>query len=1100
MQALPTGGAMTAIFAPVADVEAAIATLVPSDRDLIGIAAINGPAHTVVSGAAPAVAAVAAVLADRGARVQQLAVSHAFHSPLMAPMLREFAEVARSTSFAPPRRRVVSNVTGAVAGEELADPEHWVRHVLAPVRFADGIAAVLGVGVDTFIEVGPHPVLVGMGQACVEPGTATWVGSLRRGRDDDQQLMTALAELFVAGVDVDWEAVQRGRGRRVDAPTTPFQRQRHWVRATRRPAVAGAAPGAHPLLGARWPSPSRSRTYAAELATASFGFLDDHRVAGTAITPAAAFVEIALAAAGATTGPSTAAPTVPVAVEDVVIHAAMALPDDGVSLVQTIVDGDAIEVHGSRDGEAWTLHAAARAATAAAPARLDLAAVLARTSEVLDAAAHHELLRARGLEFGPSLRGVAAIHVGDGEAIGEVQLPEAEVATAVRYGIHPALLDAALQVLGAVAVAATDDDEAVYLPVAIDRVTLHRAGATRAWSHARLREVAPGVPTLTADVLVADDKGAAIATVEGLRLVRADAAALARLAGAASTDDWLYTVSWRRLDADEEAGGHAALAPVAAMAEAAGAAVEPVAADVELDRHQAMLDELEAITTTLFVDALSRLGASLEPGASIRLDGLGIAPRHLALVRELLRELVADGVVAAAERPDEWVVRRAVATELGEARWAALLDAHPDGIGEIATTRRCGEQLARILTGEVDPLEVLFPGGSLDSAAQMYQISPLARFSNSIAAAAVAAAIGAAPGDAVAPPVRVLEIGAGTGGTTAFVLPRLPAGRYEYTFTDVSAYFLGPAQDKFADVDGVRYRTLDIEGDLDAQGFGGERFDVVVAANVLHATADLRHTFAQVRRLLAPGGRLVIVEMVAAQRFISITFGLTDGWWRFTDRELRPHSLLLDAAGWTRVLGQAGFTEAQALPAPTGGPVTARTVQAVLVAGAPAAPSAGEWLVVAAGDELDGGSRRRRVGARAAWRRRRATAVGRRLRGRDPTAASRSCSTARRRWPRRWRTPRSSSAAAAATRLCFVTRGAQPAGGTLADPVAAAVWGFARSVALEHPELAPRCVDVDPAPELAGHPAQVRRLVDGCSRTAARTSSPSAARARSSPG
>ena len=181
----------------------------------------------------------------------------------------------------------------------------------------------------------------------------------------------------------------------------------------------------------------------------------------------------------------------------------------------------------------------------------------------------------------------------------------------------------------------------------------------------------------------------------------------------------------------------------------------------------------------------------------------------------------------------------------------------------------------------------------------------------------------------------------------------LPAEGYEYTFTDVSPHFLGRAAEKFAAYPTMDYRTLDIEGDLTVQGFAGEQFDLVVAANVLHATADLRHTFANVASLLAPSGLLAMVEMVRPQRFISITFGLTDGWWKFTDRDLRPASLLLGREGWQAFLAGQGFVDPQVVPPATVTAPSALAVQSVVLAGAPSA-GRGElpvgrrhWLILA---------------------------------------------------------------------------------------------------------------------------------------------------------
>ncbi|NEC91810.1 type I polyketide synthase, partial [Streptomyces sp. SID12501] len=221
MQALPTGGAMWAVEAAEAEV--------PEAAD-VWVAAVNGPSSLVLSGTEAAVREVADRFAADGRRVKRLAVSHAFHSGLMDPMLEDFAAVLSEVEFSEPVIPVVSNVTGEVAGEELCSPEYWVRHIRATVRFADGVRTVRAQGVGTVLELGPDGSLVSMVEA-TEPDL-TGVPVLRGDRDEPGALLSALARAHVLGAAVDWPAVFAGTGaRRVDLPTYPFQRRRYWPRA-----------------------------------------------------------------------------------------------------------------------------------------------------------------------------------------------------------------------------------------------------------------------------------------------------------------------------------------------------------------------------------------------------------------------------------------------------------------------------------------------------------------------------------------------------------------------------------------------------------------------------------------------------------------------------------------------------------------------------------------------------------------------------------------------------------------------------------------------------------------------------------------------------
>ncbi|MEM7535098.1 MAG: aminotransferase class III-fold pyridoxal phosphate-dependent enzyme [Chloroflexota bacterium] len=247
MQALPQDGAMMAVLAAESVVTAAIAPY----ADELSIAAINGPESVVISGSRQAIQAMAQTFETQNIRTKELVVSHAFHSPLMDPMLERFAQVVREVHLAPPTLKLISNVTGDLATGDLATgdvttPDYWMRHVRQPVRFVDGMQTLYDAGLEVFVEIGPKPVLLGMGRRCLPDGYGVWLPTLRpapsadRGREDNggddkalgdwQQVLDTLAELYVRGAKVDWAALDRAHVRRkVALPTYAWQRERYWI-------------------------------------------------------------------------------------------------------------------------------------------------------------------------------------------------------------------------------------------------------------------------------------------------------------------------------------------------------------------------------------------------------------------------------------------------------------------------------------------------------------------------------------------------------------------------------------------------------------------------------------------------------------------------------------------------------------------------------------------------------------------------------------------------------------------------------------------------------------------------------------------------------
>ncbi|MDH6079646.1 acyltransferase domain-containing protein [Chrysosporum ovalisporum FSS-45] len=233
MQSLPQDGAMVSFLASEARIQEAITPY----RDDVSIAAINGTESVVISGKRTSVMTIAEELATVGIKTRHLTVSHAFHSPLMTPILDEFRQVAASITYHQPKLLLVSNVSGKVASPEITRPDYWVRHVCEAVRFADGVRTLNEQGVNIFLEIGSTATLLGMAlrvneeDSTASKGTSScYLPSLRESQKDCQQMFTSLGELYIHGYDIDWDAFNRGyQGRKVILPTYPFQRQSYWL-------------------------------------------------------------------------------------------------------------------------------------------------------------------------------------------------------------------------------------------------------------------------------------------------------------------------------------------------------------------------------------------------------------------------------------------------------------------------------------------------------------------------------------------------------------------------------------------------------------------------------------------------------------------------------------------------------------------------------------------------------------------------------------------------------------------------------------------------------------------------------------------------------
>lgn len=1054
-------GAMAIVDAPRARVEEIVGEAVGFPARL-ELAADNAPEQVVLSGPIVDVERAEAALLARGVRVRRLAgISHAYHSAALDPMLADYLRAAQSAEYRAPRVEWVSCLTGTVQSATVpVTGQYWIDQMRQPVLWRSVVRTLASRGTRVVIEIGPTAALSGLSRASLEADgitTAVSVPSLRAGVDEWTTMLDALGRGWVRGMRVRWSSLQQGRGIRVTLPTYPFQRQRYWLPPTAdRAAQSVVRDGG--LLGARLGGPVP--TFSVVMDTNAPAPLRDHIVQGRALFAGSAFIDVALTAVTRAHGSE------PAALRDIrfLVPLETGVDDrEACVVVEEHDEGDAIVTLSSRRASAtgdarWTRHARLKVARVAVRDETGTVATphaIAATLDALSIDAMHDAFADRGIVIGPSVCTVRELWRRDGVAVGRLDLT-----TRLPTTLHrAALLDGALQVLGVASpeFARPAGASSTRALARIGAVTLRGDLSRVRWCHATMTTEADENAPWSGSMRLYDADGFELAFFDELVLVVASNTA------ERAADALTYQLTWQATPL----AGTEDRAAITVLADRTSTRLHQLAVEHELANESIVSPILEAAASGFARQALAALGLEATGNAPDAATLRDVLPQHWPLVRRM-HAVIARSPLAL---PDH----------------EALARAHALGSGEMELLERCGARLVSVLRGEDDPLQLLFPGGSFNGLDRLYRDSAFARTYNGALRDALRVEVEARGGK----PLRVLEIGAGTGGTTGYVLDALPAAS-RYLFTDLSPLFLERALERFGPQAGVEYGLLDIERDPGIQGFAGEAFDVIIAANVLHATGDLRATMSHVRQLAAPGALLLAIEGTAPLGWVDLTFGLTDGWWRFSDRALRPDHPLIDEATWVTLLEDSGFGEATAVHAPSAHGLT--PPQSILLARVP--DNAGMATLIFAdaggvGDALAAALQRRgAVCTVVHGDRHEAEAAGQyvaalRSRSIGPCAVvylwglDVAIGTASDPQQIRDIVERTESVPlaimrelaqpGAPARLWTVTRGAQHVAerDDLSAPEQAPLWGWMRGFSLEHPEAAGASIDIDLSPDVA---------------------------------
>lgn len=871
--------------------------------DKISIGAINSSSSVTLSGDTDQLEKAASAFEKESVFNRFLKVEVPYHSPIMDPILSRLHGALKGVSHHSPSIPLVSTVTGKYVDDSKLPKNYWRRNVRQPVKFADALNSLIESGHNLFLELSAHPVLApSMIDVLTDQGIkGVTIASMRRQEPGSVTMLNALGQLFCSGYEIDWSKIYPKEGAFLRLPSYPWQRKRFWNESEASQQRRIGRP-AHPLLGRQ--QQGAVPTWQSEIDLSLHSYLADHVAQKNIILPGSAHIETALAAARELHGENA------VILEDLHIKSPI-FPrlKNPVSIQLSIPQNDGFSIHSSTSHEkkSWVLHTTGRIGLSKnqkIDEQRSIETIRASCDREITKNTAYQILKSRDLEYGQTFQNIEHIWRNDSILLAQIKATPEILPDIDNYIIHPALLDACFQVL------AIAPDRGTFVPVNIESFQLLKKLPQSCWSYIQLITEKPN--RLVADIEILDEFGGVLLKVTGLTC--------RRLTGTKETipdsiEDHLYDYKWisKDLSAWPPRFRDASFLPTPSEIVRT---VQPHNSEYfsqynRQEFYDVVSGKIDTLCIAYIIETLQQLGWKLDPKDTFStkqmIAELGIVREHKLLFVRLLEILEQAKVLRRAGRM--WAFSQQPLNGGSNQLWNQILLDHPAYVAELIILNRSGSKLKEILTGEKDPLEIIFsPGSTLLE--QLYQDSPSIRIYNRIMRQAVSMIVDHLPEGET---LRVLEVGAGTGAITAYLKSLLPEYQTEYFFTDISPAFINQAEIKFRDTSFIKTQVLDIEKDPIEQGFEPHSFDLVLASDVLHATSDLKQSLKHIKKLLSSKGMIAVIEVSKAPFWLDLAFGSLKGWWSFTDKKLRPSHPIISQDSWINLLRETGFKEATGL-------------------------------------------------------------------------------------------------------------------------------------------------------------------------------------------
>ncbi len=908
-------GKMLAVGLPVE----AVSKLLVGKEHRVSMGAVNGPSMVALSGDTDAILEIAEELNKKDVFHRLLEVNVPFHSHHMEPLKEELLASLGAFKTTATTIPFYSTVEGKeVKGEEL-NPMYWFRNVREPVYFTSAIEAQMNDGFDTFIELGPHPIhAIGINDLLtIKKKKGLVVPSLRRKEDERRIFLSSVAALHTWGCLVDWKLFYGTENNVSSLPKYPWQKESYWIETDEgKRTRLGTIENNHPHLTRKTDS-ARERSnilWDITLDKRTYPYIEDHKVQGPIVFPGAGHVDVSIGAALASFGEKFGF------LEDINFSSALFLPDSGepphIQMDISADGGDYFIYTKSRNKDAqWIMSSNGKMnhiGDKFISIPVDLKAVRSRANIPVPVKPMHDELLESGLYLGPSFRAIKKLWRSDGhwESISEIEVHDSIRSEFFQFNIHPGVLDSCFQTVFGIFNERDDVSKkmGVYVPRHIDKIKFYtKPTSYKLIVHGKLREWTDEYAL--GELWIFNEDGSLVAEFHGFKSQYLKGS---RGESGGEKDKWFYEYNWNmksRLDQELLRNPGNYLSSFSSIQSGILEVIREISSRPEQNEYYGQYEpEQYQLTLGYICNSLQEMGMAFKIGSSLSVatlaKELGVIKEHYRLFKHMFHLMKNAGFLIG-ENENYQVIK---VPEFRDVRiWMNDLNKRfPQFHHESTLLGRCGPEIAGVLRGTVDPIQLIFPEDKWDAIVKYYVEGFAFKKYNDLAGRVITELIKGLPEDQT---LRILEVGAGTGGMTQAILPLLPADRTEYVFTDVSHMFMLKAQQRFARYPFVKYKVLDIEKDPLEQGFDPNSYDLIIASDVIHATRNLSVTLGNVQKLLATEGVLTMLEVTNSPVYLDFIFGMTEGWWLFEDTDIRPHHATMNPEIWKNVLKKNNYTD-----------------------------------------------------------------------------------------------------------------------------------------------------------------------------------------------